>query len=186
MRVVGGIIKGKKLNFIKSSNTRPLKDLVKESIFNIIHHSKLINVYLENSNVLDLYSGIGSFGIECISRGANNVDFVEENKKAATILKDNLNKFKLNNKTKLYEIKTDEFFNKFAKKKYDLLFLDPPFKEASYINDLKNIFNLKLYKKDHLVIIHRERKSKEKYNDFLKVLFEKNYGRSKILFMCFS
>ena len=117
MRVVGGIIKGKKLNFIKSSNTRPLKDLVKESIFNIIHHSKLINVYLENSNVLDLYSGIGSFGIECISRGANNVDFVEENKKAATILKDNLNKFKLNNKTKLYEIKTDEFFNKFAKKK---------------------------------------------------------------------
>ena len=78
------------------------------------------------------------------------------------------------------------FLINLQKKKYDLLFLDPPFKEASYINDLKNIFNLKLYKKDHLVIIHRERKSKEKYNDFLKVLFEKNYGRSKILFMCFS
>ena len=56
--------------FLKSSTTRPLKDSVKENIFNIIAHSNLININLENSNILDLYSGIGSFGLECISRGA--------------------------------------------------------------------------------------------------------------------
>ncbi len=64
MRVISGSLKGKKIMHLKSSSTRPLKDLVKESIFNIILHSNLFNISLKNSRVLDLYSGIGSFGIE--------------------------------------------------------------------------------------------------------------------------
>tara|TARA_Y100000816_G_C26011512_1_gene528871 strand:+ start:83 stop:643 length:561 start_codon:yes stop_codon:yes gene_type:complete len=185
MRVVGGYIKGKKLNFIKSKNTRPLKDLVKESIFNIITHSKLINIYIQNSEVLDLYSGIGSFGIECISRGVKNVDFVEENNQAISILKENLNKLKLNEKSKLYETRIDNFINKFAKKKYDLFFFDPPFKENTYVRELESIYKLKLFKKNHLIIIHREKKSYDKFNNFFKILLEKSYGRSKILFATF-
>ena len=81
MRIVGGKLKGKNILFIKSLTTRPLKDSVKESIFNIINHSNLLNTKVENSNILDLYSGIGSFGIECISRGANRITFVEKNKR---------------------------------------------------------------------------------------------------------
>ena len=185
MRVVGGYIKGKKLNFIKSKNTRPLKDLVKESIFNIITHSKLINIYIQNLEVLDLYSGIGSFGIECISRGVKNVDFVEENNQAISILKENLNKLKLNEKSKLYETRIDNFINKFAKKKYDLFFFDPPFKENTYVRELESIYKLKLFKKNHLIIIHREKKSNDKFNNFFKILLEKSYGRSKILFATF-
>ena len=62
MRIISGFLKGKKINFFKNQTTRPLKDSVKENIFNILKHSKLIKVEIENSNVLDLYSGIGSFG----------------------------------------------------------------------------------------------------------------------------
>ena len=66
MRVISGVLKGRSINFLKNKNTRPLKDSVKESVFNILKHSNLVKTKIENSNVLDLYSGIGSFGIECI------------------------------------------------------------------------------------------------------------------------
>ena len=75
MRIISGKLKGKNISFLKSSSTRPLKDSVKESIFNILTHSKLLNLKLEKSNILDLYSGFGSFGLECISRGASKVFF---------------------------------------------------------------------------------------------------------------
>ena len=77
MRIISGSLKGKSVQFLKNKVTRPLKDAVKESVFNILKHSNLINVKIENSNVLDLYSGIGSFGLESISRGAKQVTFVE-------------------------------------------------------------------------------------------------------------
>ena len=66
MRIISGLFKGKKLLVPEDIKTRPLKDLTKESIFNIIKHSNLINFNLENSNVLDLFSGVGSFGLESI------------------------------------------------------------------------------------------------------------------------
>ena len=71
MRIISGNFKGKKI-LERSKLTRPLKDLTKESIFNIIKHSKLLNIEFENSNILDLFSGVGSFGLECLSRGAEN------------------------------------------------------------------------------------------------------------------
>ena len=86
MRIISGTLKGRSINFLKNSITRPLKDSVKENIFNILKHSNLIDVVIENSNILDLYSGIGSFGLESISRGARNVTFVEQDKNAANIL----------------------------------------------------------------------------------------------------
>ena len=68
MRIISGDLKGKTIAFLKSSVTRPLKDSVKENIFNILKHSNLLTINLKNSNILDLYSGVGSFGLECISR----------------------------------------------------------------------------------------------------------------------
>ena len=70
MRIIGGNFKGKKLFEAFDKNTRPLKDLVKESIFNILEYSKEEKINLKNSSILDLFSGTGSFGLECISRGA--------------------------------------------------------------------------------------------------------------------
>ena len=103
MRIISGKYKGKSINFIKNTTTRPLKDSVKENIFNILAHSPEVKIKVENSNVLDLYSGVGSFGLECISRGAKKITFVEKNKDALKILKNNL--LKLSNK------KNIELFN---------------------------------------------------------------------------
>ena len=92
MRIISGSLKGKSIDFLKNMNTRPLKDSVKENIFNILKHSNLFNVTTEKAIILDLYSGIGSFGIECISRGAAKVTFVEQDKNAVNVLSKNLNK----------------------------------------------------------------------------------------------
>ena len=87
MRIISGSLKGKTISFLKNLNTRPLKDSVKENIFNILFHSNLFNVDMQNAHILDLYSGVGSFGIECISRGASKVVFIEENINTVKILK---------------------------------------------------------------------------------------------------
>jgi 16S rRNA (guanine966-N2)-methyltransferase len=68
MRIISGIFKGKKIILPDDKNTRPLKDLTKESIFNIIKHSNKFDIQLDSSYILDLFSGVGSFGIECLSR----------------------------------------------------------------------------------------------------------------------
>ncbi|MDB0072233.1 RsmD family RNA methyltransferase, partial [Candidatus Pelagibacter sp.] len=90
MRIISGNFKGKKILLPKDKLTRPLKDLTKESIFNILKHSKLLNIELENSNILDLFSGVGSFGLECLSRGAKNVTFLESYADVLNVLKKNI------------------------------------------------------------------------------------------------
>ena len=70
MRIISGSFKGRKIFEPKDLKTRPLKDLTKESIFNIINHSNKFEINLESSKVLDLFSGVGSFGIECLSEGS--------------------------------------------------------------------------------------------------------------------
>ena len=77
MRIIGGEYKRKKLFEPKDKLTRPLKDLTKESIFNLIQHSNKFEINFLNSKILDLFSGVGSFGLEAISRGSRNVTFVE-------------------------------------------------------------------------------------------------------------
>ena len=90
MRIISGNFKGKKIIQPKNKSTRPLKDLTKESIFNIIKHSNKFNLEIEKSNILDLFSGVGSFGLECLSRGALRVTFVENYKEVLPILKKNI------------------------------------------------------------------------------------------------
>ena len=66
MRIIAGKLKGSTLHMPKDKSTRPLKDLVRESIFNLLTHSNKISLQLERSNILDLYAGTGSFGLECL------------------------------------------------------------------------------------------------------------------------
>ena len=102
MRIISGELKGSKLYITKNKNTRPLKDLTRESIFNLLSHSNRISTKLENSNILDLYSGTGSFGLECLSRQANFVHFIENEKFAFDILEKNIKKLKVKSKTKIF------------------------------------------------------------------------------------
>ena len=70
MRIIGGLSKGVRLFQPKDKETRPLKDLTKESIFNTLIHNNDLNISFQNISILDIFSGTGSFGLECISRGA--------------------------------------------------------------------------------------------------------------------
>ena len=76
MRIIAGKLKGSVLHIPKDKNTRPLKNLARESIFNLLTHSNKISLKLKQSNVLDLYAGTGSFGLECLSRQAKSVYFI--------------------------------------------------------------------------------------------------------------
>ena len=182
MRIISGKFKGKNIIFLKTETTRPLKDSVKENIFNIMDHSNLINVSIEKSNILDLYSGIGSFGLECLSRGAKTITFVENEKKIIKILKDNLLNLSFENQINVVEDKVLNFLKTETKKKYEIIFFDPPFADDFFVEELKLIFSKKMYKKNHIVIIHRKSKSDDNLDEMIKPLVIKKYGRSKIIF----
>ena len=102
MRIVSGNLRGSKLHIPSDKNTRPLKDMVRESIFNLLTHSNKIYTDLENSNVLDLYSGTGSFGLECLSRKAKFTYFIENKEIALKILEKNIEKLKIKKKQKYF------------------------------------------------------------------------------------
>ncbi len=182
MRIISGVLKGRLIKFLKNSNTRPLKDNVRENVFNILNHSKYIKVNVKDSNVLDLYSGIGSFGIECISRQAKKVTFIEKDLNAFNLLKDNLNQLSIIKSTKIYNSKIENVIIDLKKEYYHIFFFDPPFADKSFLNIINLIKKSKIFKKDHIVIIHREKKTNDEIDSFLNVFETKYYGRSKIIF----
>ena len=186
MRIISGQLKGKSIKFFKNLITRPLKDSVKENIFNILMHSNLINVKINKSNILDLYSGIGSFGLECISREAKKVTFVEQDQNASIILKENLVKLAIIEKAKIINDKIENFIALKTKDKYDIFFLDPPFADENFIHILQLLKKNKIYKKNHIIIIHREKNSKDNFKGIINTLLIKKYARSKIFFGIFN
>ncbi len=185
MRIISGTLKGRLINFLKNSGTRPLKDNVRESIFNILKHSNLVKTKIKNSNILDLYSGTGSFGIECISRGAKKVNFVENDTNAFSILNENLISLSILNKSYISNNKVENILNKDIKDKFHIIFLDPPFKDITFIQNLKLIKEKKIFMKEHMVIVHRDRKAKDNYENLIEIIETKKYGRSKIIFGIF-
>ena len=183
MRIISGDFKGKKILEPKDKETRPLKDLTKESIFNILSHSNKFKVKLENSIVLDLFSGVGSFGLECLSRGARHVTFIENYIGVLPILKKNLDNLKIIKKYKVIEKNLFSHFNfEFLENKFDIIFLDPPYKEKKLDFIIDNIAKKKILSKNGIIIIHRHKKENDKFSKNLKILEEKKYGISKIFF----
>ena len=187
MRIIGGKFKGKKLIEPKDKETRPLKDLTKESIFNIINHSNKFLIDIKKSYVLDLFSGVGSFGIECLSQGASHVTFIEKYEGVLPILKNNLNNLKSEINYKIIE---SDILNKFKFKslnlKYDVIFLDPPYKEKALENILDTIIESKILKRNSIIIIHRHKKEIDMFPKNFNLIEEKKYGISKIIFgSCF-
>ncbi len=184
MRIISGKYKGKKILNPKDKLTRPLKDLTKESIFNILHHSNLININLKEANVLDLFSGVGSFGLECISRGALNVTFFENYPNAVKILRSNIININAQKKVSLFE---SDLFTKnslgLLDLKFQIIFVDPPYKEKKINDLLKKINKLKLLGKNGVLIIHRHKKDKDEYPEEFKIIIKKTYGISKIIFL---
>ena len=184
MRIIAGKLKGSTLHLPKDKNTRPLKDLARESIFNLLTHSNKISLQLEQSNVLDLYAGTGSFGLECLSRHAKSVCFIEKEKSALEILEKNIEKLKVKNKTKIF---FNDIFELVVKQnifetKFDLIFCDPPFKDTNIEKLIELIFNKNLLNKNGIIILHRNKVIKEKLPNNFKIIDERVYGISKIIY----
>ena len=186
MRIISGSFKGKKILEPKDKKTRPLKDLTKESIFNIIKHSNKFKVDFTNSHVLDLFSGVGSFGIECLSRGVKKVIFIENYSGVLPLLKKNLFNLKAIQNYEIIEknIYTENIFLK-LNEKFDIIFLDPPYKEKNLENLLNEIKDQKILNKNGIIILHRHKNELDSIPLSFKFIEQKVYGISKIIFLSY-
>mgnify|MGYP006166765675 CR=1 FL=1 len=190
MRIIGGKFKGISLFGPKNKKIRPLRDMVRESIFNFLMHSNKISFQFERSNVLDLYSGTGSFGLECLSRKAKKVIFVEKEKEALNLLEKNIVKLETQDRTKIVSDNVFETIKKNNKyfldlpssSKIDLIFCDPPFKNENISELLQLIFKMNILNTNGIIILHRHKNTKEKMSSNFEIIDQRTYGLSNIIF----
>ncbi len=175
MKVIAGIYKGRNIDTIKDSTTRPMMGIAREGIFNTLQFS------FENANVLDLFAGSGSMGIEALSRGAKYVTFIDNSPDCIRQINKNLEEYK--NDYSVIKLDVSNYINEVASK-FDIIFYDPPFEYSTEvinveINEIRNNLN-----KNAFIIIHRHLNSSSIVlpND-VELYKEKNYGQSKILIL---
>lgn len=149
MRVISGKCRGTNLVAPEGLKTRPTTDRIKETLFN------MINFDLLDCDFLDLFSGSGAIGIESLSRGANSSTFVDMDKDAFRCITQNLEKTRLKDKATV--INTDIFMalNKLKGKKYDIIFMDPPYALAEIEKTLQTVADYGLLKEDGYIILER-------------------------------
>jgi len=146
MRVVAGKYKGKNLASPINNDVRPTTTRIKETLFNVIQFK------VQGSVCLDLFGGSGALGIECISRGSNEVYFVDNNKNSINLIHQNLKG--IDGK---YKVLNCDFYSAlrscYAQKlKFDLIFLDPPYKTSYGEDAIKSIIDMDLLSKDGCII----------------------------------
>ena len=135
MRVVAGSVKNKKLKTKEGRETRPTLERVKEAIFSIISDE------ITDSSFLDLYAGTGSIAIEALSRGARRAILIEQDKEALRIIIENINNCGFENISRAYKndvIRALEILQRKGEL-FDIIFLDPPYKENISFDTLKKI-----------------------------------------------
>lgn len=148
MRVITGSARGVRLLAPEGEQTRPTSDRVKEALFSIIQFE------IEGRSVLDLFAGTGQLGIEALSRGAKDAVFVDSRSDAVKLIRENLRKTKLEDSATVF---TGDYasFLQTAKQRFDLVFLDPPYKESFLENALKRISAIDIVKDGGIIICER-------------------------------
>jgi 16S rRNA (guanine966-N2)-methyltransferase len=129
MRVITGTARGRKLKAPENYDIRPTTDVVKEAVFNIVQFD------VEGRRVLDLFAGTGQLGIETLSRGAESCIFVDSDKAATTIVRDNLKTCGLEGQV----LQADALGYLDGCGKFDLIFIDPPYDSGLYDEVLQKI-----------------------------------------------
>ena len=132
MRIISGKARGTKLYTLEGLETRPTLDRVKESLFNIIQER------IEDSIVLDLFSGSGAIGLEFISRGAEYAYLCDNSKYAIEIINKNIQKTHFEDKTKVLNKDFKNALQELKNKKFDIIYLDPPYK-TNFIKESLNL-----------------------------------------------
>ncbi len=168
MRIISGKYKGKKLNGFNIEGTRPTMDRVKESLFG------MIQTYIPDSIVLDLFAGSGALGLEAVSNGAKECYLIDNNVEAIKTIKENSQNFE--EQLNIIHIDYKKFL-KTTNKKFDIIFLDPPYKEKQLDTSLRIIEERGLLNKNGIVICEYEIGEP---HTTLELIKEKSYGPKKI------
>ncbi len=168
IRVIAGDFKGRKLNNLKIESLRPTQAKVRKSIMDSIRD-------FDNKNILDLFSGIGTLGIEALSRGAKKVKFVEKNNRIINVLEKNLNMLNLSDRSVIVRSDAIKFLDK-EEEKYDIIFADPPYGKYLFNvlhSSISNIINR------NGIFCYESNKQKIKENINMKI---KYYGNTQVVF----
>lgn len=175
MRIVAGKLKGLKLNEFELDNIRPTIDRVRESIFNKIQ----FNIF--GSEVLDLFGGTGAVSLEFVSRGAKNVITVDNNKNSIKLIKQNFMKAKVT--PNLYEMDFKLALEKLNGRKFDFIFLDPPFESSFGNQSLEYIAKHDMLNDGGVIVYEFFADTEVVVPDELLIKDEKKYGTIKVMYL---
>lgn len=182
MRIISGSMRGTKLFTLDGLNTRPTLDRVKEPLFSIL------NFNLEDAEVLDLFAGSGALALESLSRGAKHAVLCDNSYEAIRVIKQNIEKTKTEDRTlvisKNFQKALEELSNK--NMKFDIIFLDPPYKFDYAEKATQMIVDMNLLKENGIIIIETDTKEKviqNLQNIDINMYDERKYGRVTLLFL---
>lgn len=179
MRVIAGSAKGKKLYAPKGMDTRPTSDRVKEAIFNIIGNK------VTNANVLDLFAGTGSLGIEALSRGAKFAYFVDVRREAIDLVKRNLTETGFLDAAVVITSEADRALRRLSKyaDKFDLIFLDPPYGiSVSYLDAIMFMLASDMLNAEGLLILEHSAKTGPRMIEGIEIDSIRTYGDTGVTF----
>lgn len=177
MRVITGMAKGIKLETLEGMDVRPTTDKVKEAIFSSIQFD------LYDSMILDLFAGSGQLGIEALSRGAKSAVFVDNSKKSIEIVRKNLEKTNLTNLSQLFHMNSVDYI-KLSDKKYDLIFLDPPYNKGILTEILPSLSD-KLNDKGQIICEYEQNLELPEKIKNLRLKKNYKYGKIKVSIFCY-
>ncbi|OED35840.1 16S rRNA (guanine(966)-N(2))-methyltransferase RsmD [PVC group bacterium (ex Bugula neritina AB1)] len=177
MRIIAGTIKGRVLKVPEGKTVRPTSQRVREAIFSILHSS------IDNSDCLDLYAGSGALGIEAFSRGAKSVCFVEKDPQVLTFLKSNLKYCQMDAISDVIhgDVMAQFANNPYLKKKFDLIFIDPPYNHIPK-DLLQNIVRHGILSEEGLLILEHGANYDPIYPEDLNCTIKKIYGQTRVSF----
>lgn len=176
MRIISGEFRGRTIKFPKSKLVRPTTDKNKEAIFNILNN--LIN--LNAIKACDIYAGSGSLGLEALSRGADEVHFIEKSFKVQKMLKENIANLNSEAFCKVFNMSALKFSSLSEHDTYDLIILDPPFFKDDVHQVVENLIKNKFLNMNGVMLIERSIQTKEKDIKNLKVEPLRRLGDSLI------
>lgn len=151
LRIISGELKGRRINVPDSKLIRPTTDRVRETLFNLLNN----RIDFEGIKVLDIYAGSGSLGLECLSRGASSVDFVEKNFAIYRNLEENIKSVGAEEKCRIFKMEALRYSSLYNDLEYNLILADPPFFRNDIYGVVKNLINNRYLTKDGRIIIER-------------------------------
>lgn len=177
MRVITGKARGVVLKTPKGMTTRPTTDRVKEALFSIIQFD------VPTAKVLDLFGGTGQLGIEALSRGAKSAVFVDANREACDLIRENLKRTKLDSEARVVCSDYASYLRS-CNEMYDIIFLDPPYSETFLENSLKLISEIDILQSGGIIVTERP-VGKELLCDFPSLSRSKDYKYSSTILTVF-